>query len=199
MWRSTGDITDSWASIKDLAFRQVELQPYNGMNCYNDMDMLVVGMGGKGNVGLTGCTTEEYRTHYSLWAILNSPLMIGCDVRNMSAETKEILMNPEVIAINQDVSGRQPYRVVYDAEQMVWVKLLDNGEFAIGLFNMKDSSSQMHLMWADIGIDKHCGKAFALRDVWKHEDIGTFDDMYWSPILGAHECMLLRGKLVDAR
>ena len=66
MWRSTGDINDSWGSIKDIYMQQLELQPYNGLGCFNDMDMLVVGMNGGGNVGVSGCTFEEYKTHFSL-------------------------------------------------------------------------------------------------------------------------------------
>lgn len=199
MWRSTGDIFDTWQSIKDLAQKQVELQPYNAINCFNDMDMLIVGMNGKGNVGLAGCTTEEYRTHYSLWALLNSPLMIGCDVRAMTDETKEILMNPEVIAINQDIAGRQPTFVYDDKESTVWVKLLDNGDFAIGFFNLSDTPRQAFLSFADIGLDRGCGKALSFRDVWKQEELGVFEDMYWIPSLGAHECKLFRAKLTDVR
>ena len=72
MWRSTGDIVDNWESIKNLTNRQIELQPYNGNGCFNDMDMLVVGMHGKGNVGVGGCTEVEYRTHFTIWAFFNS-------------------------------------------------------------------------------------------------------------------------------
>ena len=64
MWRSTGDIMDSWASIRDIAQSQLKVMEYNGHGCFNDMDMLVVGMNGQGNVGLTGCTYEEYRLHF---------------------------------------------------------------------------------------------------------------------------------------
>ena len=75
------------------------------------MDMLIVGMHGKGNVGLAGCSDVQYQTHYALWAFLGSPLMIGCDIREMSDETRRILMNDEMIRINQDPLCRQPYKV----------------------------------------------------------------------------------------
>ena len=84
MWRSTGDIFDTWDSVKDLVAQQEKLHPYNGVGCFNDMDMLIVGMHGKGNVGLAGCSDVQYQTHYALWAFLGSPLMIGCDIREMS-------------------------------------------------------------------------------------------------------------------
>ena len=90
MWRSTGDIFDTWDSIKDLVAQQENCIRYNGVGCFNDMDMLIVGMHGKGNVGLAGCSDVQYQTHYALWAFLGSPLMIGCDIREMSDETRRI-------------------------------------------------------------------------------------------------------------
>ena len=86
MWRSTGDIFDTWDSVKDLVAQQEKLHPYNGVGCFNDMDMLIVGMHGKGNVGLAGCNDVQYQTHYALWAFLGSPLMI---VRSCSSKITE--------------------------------------------------------------------------------------------------------------
>ncbi len=108
-WRSTGDINDSWASIRDIAQSQMQAQEYNAPGCYNDMDMLVVGMNNRGNVSLGGCTEDEYRLHFSLWAFLQSPLMIGCDIRHMDEATRKILLNRAVIALNQDESCHQAY------------------------------------------------------------------------------------------
>ena len=108
-WRSTGDINDSWVSIRDIALSQIQAQEYNAPGCYNDMDMLVVGMNNRGNVSLGGCTEEEYRLHFSLWAFLQSPLMIGCDIRNMDEANRNILLNKAVIALNQDESCHQAY------------------------------------------------------------------------------------------
>ena len=196
LWRSTGDIFDSWQSIKNLALQQIELQPYNGVGCFNDMDMLVVGMHGEGNVGIKGCTDEEYRTHFSLWSMLNSPLIIGCDVRNMSPSTKEILTNKEVIAINQDLAGRQPYLILnWNQNQLVWVKLLENGDYAIGLFNLGDDTSHMDFYWWDMGLCSAAGYGFALRDLWKHEDMGVYREGLGINVPG-HGCLMLRAKLV---
>ncbi len=108
-WRSTGDINDSWASVKAIAQSQMQAQEYNAPGCYNDMDMLVVGMNNHGTVALGGCTEEEYRLHFSLWAFLQSPLMIGCDIRHMDDATRRILLNREIIALNQDESPCQAY------------------------------------------------------------------------------------------
>ena len=83
MWRSTGDIADSWASVKNLTDAQDKILAYGGSGCFNDMDMLIVGMYGKGYVGLEVLSDVQYKTHFSIWALLASPLMIGCDIRNM--------------------------------------------------------------------------------------------------------------------
>ena len=199
MWRSTGDINDSWASIKNLAQMQVDLQPYNGQGCFNDMDMLVVGMNGKGNVALTGCTKEEYRTHFSLWALLNSPLIVGCDVRNLSAEAREILLNEEVIAVNQDPAGRQPYLADDNRDRMIWVKVLEGGDLALGFFNMDDAPCGFFLPFVSLGIGRASGKALALRDLWSHQDIGVFENEYQSGVVEPHSCIMLRARLVEAR
>ena len=108
-WRSTNDINDSWISIKDIAQGQMQAQEYNAPGCYNDMDMLVVGMNNKGNVSLGGCNEDEYKLHFALWAFLQSPLMIGCDIRNMDESTRRILLNREIIALNQDESCHKAY------------------------------------------------------------------------------------------
>lgn len=195
IWRSTGDIVDNWESVKDLAMRQIDLQKYNGINCYNDMDMLVVGMYGKGNVGLKGCSDKEYRTHYSLWAILNSPLMIGCDIREMNKETKNILMNHEIIEINQDIAGRQPFLAWNEDGRITWVKLLENGDFAIGLFNMSDSTAYCHCEFWDIGLPKLSGYSLKIRDLWNKKDLGNYKE-HFGQWLESHDCMMLRARLV---
>ena len=195
IWRSTGDIVDNWESVKDLAMRQIDLQKYNGINCYNDMDMLVVGMYGKGNVGLKGCSDKEYRTHYSLWAILNSPLMIGCDIREMNEETKNILMNHEIIEINQDIAGRQPFLAWNEDGRITWVKLLENGDFAIGLFNMSDSTAYCHCEFWDIGLPKLSGYSLKIRDLWNKKDLGNYKE-HFGQWLESHDCMMLRARLV---
>lgn len=108
-WRSTGDISDAWVSIRDIAQSQILAQEYNAPGCYNDMDMLVVGMNDRGTVALGGCTETEYRLHFSLWAFLQSPLMIGCDIRHMDDATRRILLNRDIIALDQDASAHQAY------------------------------------------------------------------------------------------
>ena len=195
IWRSTGDIFDKWESIKDLTYKQIDLAPYGAPGCYNDMDMLVVGMKGNGNVGLGGCTDEEYKTHFSIWCLLNSPLMIGCDIRNMSDATKTILTNREMIALNQDPEGRQPWFAVNENDHLVAVRPLAGGEYAIGFFNMSDDSARIYLSFWDIGLPTSSGYSLRLRDLWQHEDVGTFKEGYGVK-LEKHACAVYTAKPV---
>lgn len=203
LWRSTGDIHDNWESVKRILDKQPELQPYNGQGCFNDMDMLVVGMHGKGNVGLGGCTDIEYKTHFSAWAMLNSPLMIGCDVRNMSPETKAILTNKDIIAVNQDPACRQPYLLSapksWENDPMVqrWVKHLDGGDIAIGIFNTSDQARNPWFGLSDIGLDHTARCALEITDLWTGENLGTFYDIFKTHI-EPHDCKMLRCKVVPA-
>jgi alpha-galactosidase len=175
MWRTTGDINDSWESIRKLAERQRDLAPYAGPGGWNDPDMLVVGMGGAGHVGREGgCTHEEYRTHMGYWAMLCSPLMIGCDVRKMDEPTRELLLNPEVIAVNQDPLGAQAVclgRGHFGAE--LWYKPLVDGSVAVGVFNWGDEKHRsLAVAWEALGI--HDRRECVVRDLWARAEIGTF-------------------------
>lgn len=220
MWRSTGDINDSWASIKTIAQSQLTGQEYNGKGCYNDMDMLVVGMKGKGFMGLTGCTNEEYKLHFSLWALLNSPLMIGCDIREMDEETKEILFNKDIIEINQDPAGRQPffakshkYRANnnkkidepfyenYPLECPCVAKYLSNGDIAVGLFNFRDEKLEMFdsIITLDmLGLPIISGKKLVLKDLWTKEITESSNGTIPLTECAPHSCRIFRAKIVDA-
>lgn len=222
MWRSTGDINDSWESVKALSQSQLEVQEYNGKGCFNDMDMLIVGMNGKGNVGFKGCTTEEYRTHFSLWALLNSPLMIGCDIRDMDDATKEILLNREIIAINQDPKGCQPFFAnnfmwtpnearksstephfeKYPVDIPIIAKYLDNGDIAVGVFNFTDKTASrwsMTLTCDNLGLPMNCGKDFEAVDLWSGETIKSFNGTLEIDSLDAHACRMFRVKIIDKK
>ena len=220
MWRSTGDINDSWESIKMLAQSQLKVQEYNGKGCFNDMDMLVVGMNGRGNVGFKGCTTEEYRTHFSLWALLNSPLMIGCDIRDMDEDTKAILLNRDVLAVNQDALGSQPFFannhiwqvndsrksavephfVSYPLDTPIVAKYLDNGDIALGFFNFTDAEAnrwQLTLTADNLGLPLNCGKTFEATDLWTGETLRASNGTLAIHSLAPHACRLFRVKIVD--
>lgn len=199
MWRSTGDIFDTWDSIKDLTRQQEKLHPYNGVGCFNDMDMLVVGMYGKGNVGLKGCSDIQYRTHFSIWAFMGSPLMIGCDVRSMSQATKDILCNEEMIRINQDSACRQPVKLVgtwSGADLLLHSRQLENGDLAIGLFNMGEGKAYARLNLDEVGLPFSTGKTLEVRDVWTGKTAKVKNStLGWD--LDPFDCAVLRAKVVD--
>ncbi len=205
LFRSTGDIQDSWESIKNLALSQMDKMAYSGPFCHNDIDMLVVGMHGGSNnefIGSVkgGCTDEEYRTHFSLWAMMNSPLMIGCDIRKMDEYTKETLTNPDILAINQDIECRGPYVVPgHDpAALMALVKPMSDGSLAIGLFNLGDRKAEMSLQFWDMGIPAAAGMGLEMVDCWAHKTEGTFTERYATQ-MEPHGCRVFRAKLVKVR
>ena len=199
MWRSTGDIFDTWESIKDLAKQQPALFPYNGVGCFNDMDMLVVGMYGKGNVGLHGCNDTQYRTHFSLWSFFGSPLMIGCDIRDMTPETKKILTNKELIAINQDPAYRQPYRLngIWQNDNMLtYAKNLANGDIAIGLFNLNEEKAMARFNLDEVSLPESTGKTLSMTDIWTGKSANTVNaNVMWE--LEPYDCAVFRAKVVD--
>lgn len=171
MWRSTGDIFDSWESIRSLTEAQERLFPYGGKGCFNDMDMLVVGMYGEGNVGLEKLTLEQYKTHFSIWALLGSPLMIGCDIRKIDKETLEILSNRELIAINQDEACRQVYKLTpFGGDNLkVYARNLENGDIAIGIFNFSDGWMQTRLNLDELGLPESTGRTLEMHELWSGE------------------------------
>lgn len=211
MWRSTGDIFDNWNSVKNIIMQQVDItceykndegsMPFGGIGCFNDMDMLVVGMHGVGNVGLGGCTDEEYRTHFSAWAIFGSPLMIGCDIRKLDDEAYKILTNRDVLAINQDGRGAQPY--VANNEWMkinhgntpVVARMMENGDVAVALFNMNDNDAVCNFRGDQIGLPPVTKVRLMARDTWSGEEFEIHNYAYVASI-PAHGCKLLRVKVI---
>ena len=178
MWRTTGDINDSWESILQIGFeKQIGLAPYAGPGHWNDPDMLVVGMCGQGNVARGGCTDAEYRSHFALWCLLAAPLMIGCDVRTMSDVTRGILLNRRLIAVNQDPLGRQAWRVgqMRHGKQRgeIWAKPLADGSIAVGLFHLGERDRQrLTVAWESIGLVSR--RPCLVHDLWSGEELGEF-------------------------
>ena len=199
MWRSTGDIFDTWDSVKDLVKQQEKLHPFNGVGCFNDMDMLIVGMYGKGNVGLSGCNDTQYKTHFSIWAFMGSPLMIGCDVRNMSGQTKAILGNEEIIRLNQDRACRQPVKLngTWAPEDLlIYSRQLENGELAIGMFNLSKEKACARLNLDEVGLPFSTGKTLKLTELWTKEESIVKNSTIIKE-LEAFDCVVYRAKVVD--
>ena len=180
IWRTTGDINDCWESILDIGFnRQVSLEAYAGIGRWNDPDMLVVGMYGKGNeeVAQGGCTLAEYRSHFVLWCLLAAPLIIGCDVRNMDQATNDILCNHDLISINQDLLGCQGFRVgeMVHANEVaqVWAKPLLDGSIAVGLFNLGQRDNRLiSVAWESLGLS--ADRLYCVIDLCSGDELGFY-------------------------
>ena len=154
LWRTTGDIKDSYDSMSKIGFGQAGLAKYAGPGHWNDPDMLEVGNG--------KMSADEYRTHMSLWALLAAPLLAGNDLSKMSDETKSILMNKAVIAVDQDRLGKQGDRVSQNGSLEIWSKPLSGGAVAVGLFNRGTTATTMSVKLSDIGV----AKAGTITDLW---------------------------------
>ena len=187
LWRTTGDISDCWNCKKDqlswtqILDLQVGLETYASPGHWNDPDMLEVGNG--------GMTTAEYRSHFSLWCMLAAPLMAGNDLKNMSAEIKEILTNKEVIAIDQDPLGMEGRRVRKNGDSEVWGKQMKDGSRAVALLNRGASDADISLSWEDLGYPAHL--AAAARDLWAKKDLGKFTGTFSAKVL-SHGVVMLR-------
>jgi alpha-galactosidase len=190
LWRTTDDINDRWQGrnkwpdgtccsngMLDILDQQDGLAGFAGPGHWNDPDMLEVGNG--------GMTDAEYRSHFSLWAILAAPLMAGNDLRTMRPEIRDILTNREVIAVDQDPLGREGERVYRDADraQDVWAKQLSDGGRAVVLLNRGAAEQEITVRWGDIAYPGH--RSAAVRDLWQHKDLGKFTGKF-SAAVPAH-------------
>ncbi|WOL01881.1 alpha-galactosidase 3 [Canna indica] len=163
-WRTTDDINDTWLSMTTIADLNDKWASYAGPGGWNDPDMLEVGNG--------GMTHAEYRSHFTIWALMKAPLLIGCDVRNMTAETLEILSNEEVIAINQDPLGIQGRKIWSEGNSgcsQVWAGPLSGNRIVVALWNRCSQAVTITVSWEILGIDNTT--SFSIRDLWKNETL----------------------------
>lgn len=170
VWRTTDDITDTWGSMSHNGFGTAGKDQYAGPGHWNDPDMLVVGNLGWGKLRPTRLTPNEQYTHISLWCLLASPLLIGCDMSQMDDFTSSLLSNDEVLAVNQDSLGKSASRVWKDGDLEIWAKDMADGSKAVGLFNRGESETDMTVDWAKLGLKG----ARHVRDLWQQKDLGKF-------------------------
>jgi|WetSurMetagenome_2_1015567.scaffolds.fasta_scaffold00003_227 alpha-galactosidase len=186
LWRTTGDITDTWSSMSRIGFSQDKASSYAGPGHWNDPDMLVIGKVGWGpSLHPSRLTADEQYTHITLWSLLASPLLIGCDMSQMDAFTLSLLTNDEVLGINQDPLGRQATPVRQEPGIEIWSKPLEDGSVAVGLFCTGGKSPVESFNWGDgntltkIRInwtDLNMSGAHKVRDLWRQKDLGEFTD-----------------------
>ncbi len=204
LWRISGDVRDKWRDlnrdksksenysygIADIIYENTQLYSYAEPGRWNDMDMLVVGLYGRkgpsGDLGGIGCTDIEYQTQMSMWCMMSAQLSASNDVRQMNEATKNILMNKEIIAINQDVLGKQAEPKVLTKDLNVFVKPLANGDYAVAILNQSDVPQNINIKFADLGLT---GK-YQIRDVWQHKLIGKSNK--WQGNVLKHETKVFR-------
>ena len=186
-WRTTGDINDSWSSMANIGFNQAGKEKYAGPGHFNDPDMLVVGKVGWGRLHPTRLSPNEQYTHISLWCLLASPLLIGCDMTQLDEFTLGLLENDEVIEVNQDPLGRQAARVAKNGMLEVWAKDMEDGSKAVGLFNRGSGEASVTANWADLGLS---GEQ-AVRDLWRQKDLGKFAGKFEAKV-GRHGVVLVK-------
>ena len=199
-YRSTGDIFDVPKSYRDIFMQQAENVEGNASGCYNDMDMLIVGMHGNGNVGIGGCTDEQYLQHFAMWSFLGSPLIIGSDIRSIDNTNKATLLNRGLISINQDEADCPAFMIGKDeGKKYTFGKILSGNRVALAFFNIdaKDDWSQnMSISFDDLGIHSESGIGLRLTDAVTGEDYGVFRDGYSTKLL-VDGSKILIGELVQ--
>ena len=218
MYRSTGDILDNFRSYADIVRAQLDKFCCSGAGCYNDIDMLTVGMYGNGNAAIGSvCTDEEYRMEFAFWCMLSAPLMMGGDLRKLNPYCKNLLLNKDLIAINQDEESRPPYIVrkagvslqrdpseVKDGEwpwyeepdsAYTLLKFLSDGSFILGYFNLAPKEGEILCSFTDCGIPYGTSCGIEMVDVFTGENIGVKRD-YFNPRIPRHDCRLYHCRIV---
>lgn len=179
LWRTSYDVRDMWKDIVkeggmgiiDIVNVTAPLARYVRPGQWPDMDMLVIGLNGTGgpssDLGGVGCTQTEYQTQMSMWCMMASPLAMTNDLRKVSEDDRRILLNPEIIAINQDVLGKAAERKVMNDNYQIFVRPLADGSHAVALLNTSDKPLTLTADFASLGF---AGK-YTVRDVWQHKDV----------------------------
>jgi hypothetical protein len=165
-WRMSHDIGDRWQSVKSIIGQSLYLSAYAGGGHYNDMDMLEVGR---------SMSSEEDKTHFGIWCIMSSPLLIGCDMTTLRSEAFDLLTNRDLIALDQDPLGLQAYVVQHIGETYVFVKDIEerfSGIRAVAFYNPADEPCHMGIDLKDLDL---AGGA-QVRDLFERKDIGTVTD-----------------------
>ncbi|MGN0843762.1 MAG: glycoside hydrolase family 27 protein [Kiritimatiellia bacterium] len=200
MYRSTGDIFDNFQSMKNIAMGQLPKMCFSAPNCFNDMDMLTVGMFGNGNVGSSGCTYEEYVMQFSAWCLWGAPIMLGCDLRKMTPEIAKLVTNRDLIAINQDPLVAQPYCIepgAMGSDLVTVARILEGGDLAVGLFNFSENDRWTTILLEWLGLPYESKLRLEMHDLLSGETTMSGRDEFSVPI-PKHSVRMYRCKLVPA-
>ena len=194
LWRTSYDVRDMWKDVKgqggmgilDIVNVTAPLSSYVRPGQWPDMDMLVVGLNGKGgpssDLGGTGCSYTEYQTQMSMWCMMSSPLALSNDLRKLTDDDRRIILNKEAIAINQDALGKAAERKLNEKDYQLFVRPLSGNRYAVALMNTADKAQKLNFTFKQIGLDgKYC-----MRDIWQHKQVAQ-KATKWSGKLEAHE------------
>jgi alpha-N-acetylgalactosaminidase len=188
LWRNWNDIQSNWHSISAIINKwgnSPHWAEFAGPGHWNDPDQIVIGMEG------TKLTEAESRSQFGIWSILAAPLIMTNHLKAVPAWAKTIMQNKEVIAVDQDKLGKQGKRVTEASDDgSVWVRELENGEFAIGLLNFGDAPRDITVKWSQFSSTV---KKLALRDLWEHKDLGVHEGQYTAKAVASHDTVMLRG------
>ena len=179
MWRTTGDLLDSWSNMARIGFSHAGREQYAGPGHWNDPDMLCVGKVGFGNLRPSRLTHNEQITQMTLWCLIAAPLLIGGDISDMDQFTFDLLSNDEVLAVDQDPLGKAAGRVAQTDTTQVWARPLADGTTAVGLFNLGRGTQRITVHWSDLGISG----PQPVRDLWRRKDVGIRDGSFTAEVL----------------
>ena len=187
LWRTTGDVMDCFdcqgvysQGWKFILESQVGLEQYAGPDHWNDPDML--------ETGNPGLTPAESRAQFSLWAVLAAPLMAGNDLRKMTGDVREVLLNRDVIALNQDPLGKQASRFMNHPGKQIWAKELSNGEWAVCFFNDSAAPVELRINWENLTFLQG---TYRVRDLWQKKDLGQTSTELRAGV-GTHDVLLVK-------
>ncbi len=187
LWRTTGDIRDTWSSMYNIGFHQIEMASYAKPGNWNDPDMLIVGKVGWGpSLHNTRLTVNEQYTHISLWCLLSAPLLLGCDLSQLDDFTMNLLTNDEVLAVDQDPLGKQATPRITREDYQIWAKPMEDGTLAVGIFNTSAQMLNIQVPLLPLGIT---GKPL-IHDLWRQKDLGRYGGNF-EVIVPAHGVMLV--------
>ena len=196
MYRSTGDIWDNFPSTAGIMKSQMDKFNANAAGCFNDMDMLTVGMNGKGHVGTeNGNSYLEYEMQFAYWCFCGAPLMIGADIRKVDEKYRALLQHKGLIALNQDAECRPAWMVKEWNGYYIFVRHLLDGEFAVGVFNFHDNDQYAVINFSDLGVPVGSEVKLALTDVMTGEQLAPKRDDLLVEVKG-HHFRIWRAKFV---